>query len=165
MCIMYILCITCITMQDGFCPREVEFRSLQTMSKAMMVNVISLHEGTFLLLFCPVLQAELAAWLTAHLQNWTATRIWNCTGLILWMQWTALLPGQCSRARFTCSMRDRNQSRGQLEGHLAMPILAWYFKRAQALDLNSASVPLLHLFYADKSFSGSYGTKYPAYGT
>jgi len=41
-------------MQDGFCPREVEFRSLQTMSKAMMdrmlpdakFNVISLHEGT-----------------------------------------------------------------------------------------------------------------------
>jgi len=59
MCIMYILCITCITMQDGFCPREVEFRSLQTMSKAMMdrmlpdakVNVISLHEGTCLFTF------------------------------------------------------------------------------------------------------------------
>ena len=105
-------------MQDGFCPREVEFRSLQTMSKAIMdrmlldakVNVVSLHEGTFLLLFCAVLQAELlvAAWLTAHLQNWTVTRIWNCSGLILWVQWTALLPSQSLRARLTCSMRDRN---------------------------------------------------------
>ena len=81
------------------------------------------------LLFCAVLHAELAAWLTAYLQNWTVTRIWNFTGLILWMQWTALLPGQSSRARFTCSMRDRNQSWGQLKEHLAVPIQAWYFKR------------------------------------
>ena len=33
------------------------------------------------------------------------------------------------------------------------------FQEAQALDLNS--VPMLHLFYADKSFSGAHGTKYP----
>ena len=46
-------------LQDGFCPREVEFRSLQAMSKAMMdrmlpdakVIVISLHEGTLPCLF------------------------------------------------------------------------------------------------------------------
>ena len=46
-------------LQDAFCPREVEFRSLQTMSKAVMdrmlpdakVNVISLHEGTYLFVF------------------------------------------------------------------------------------------------------------------
>ena len=37
------------------------------------------------------------------------------------------------------------------------------FQEAQALDLNS--VPMLHLFYADKSFSGAHGTKYPVYGT
>ena len=157
-------------MQDGFCPREVEFRSLQTMSKAMMdrmlpdakVNVISLHEGTFLLLFCAVLQAELAAWLTAHLQNWTVTRIWNCTGLILWMQWTALLPGQSSRARFTC-MRGRNQSSSQLKGHLAVPIRAWYFKRPRPW---TSTVFLCFIFFnADKSFSGAHGTKYPVYGT
>jgi hypothetical protein len=49
-------------LQDGFCPREVEFRSLQAMSKAMMdrmlpdakVNVISLHEGTSPCLFFSV---------------------------------------------------------------------------------------------------------------
>jgi len=36
------------------------------------------------------------------------------------------------------------------------------FQEAQALDLNS--VPMLHLFYADKSFSGAHGSKYPVYG-
>lgn len=35
------------------------------------------------------------------------------------------------------------------------------FQEAQALDLNS--VPMLHLFYADKSFSGAHGSKYPVY--
>ena len=36
-------------------------------------------------------------------------------------------------------------------------------QEAQALDLNS--VPMLHFFYADKSFSGAHGTKYPVYCT
>jgi len=35
------------------------------------------------------------------------------------------------------------------------------FQEAQALDM--FSVPMLHLFYSDKSFSGQHGGQYPAY--
>ena len=50
-------------LQDGFCPREVEFLSLQAMSKAMIdrmlpdtkVNVISLREGTYLFILKQVI--------------------------------------------------------------------------------------------------------------
>ena len=35
------------------------------------------------------------------------------------------------------------------------------FQEAQALDMNS--VPILHLFYSDKSFSGQHGGRYPVY--
>jgi len=73
---------------------------------------------------------------------------WNCTGLIQWMQWTALLPGQSSRARFTCSMRDRNQSRGQRKGHLAVQIRAWYFKRPRPW---TSTVSLCFIFFMQTS--------------
>ena len=67
-CVMCVMCVIYFyPIQDGFCPTDVEFRSLQTMSKQMMnrmlpeakVNVISLHEGTYLLtsiLFVPSLK-------------------------------------------------------------------------------------------------------------
>ena len=35
------------------------------------------------------------------------------------------------------------------------------FQEAQALDM--CSVPMLHLFYSDKSFSGQHGGRYPVY--
>ena len=35
------------------------------------------------------------------------------------------------------------------------------FQEAQALDM--FSVPMLHLFYSDKSFSGQHGGRYPVY--
>ena len=152
-------------LQDGFCPREVEFRSLQAMSKAMMdrmlpdakVNVISLHEGTSPCLFFSVqflkkLFAELDG--DQDLELYWIDPVDAMDRLVARPEFQGKIYLQYERQE--SEQRPTKRAFGRANSGLV-------FQEAQALDLNS--VPMLHLFYADKSFSGAHGTKYPVYGT
>jgi len=158
-------------MQDGFCPREVEFRSLQTMSKAMMdrmlpdakVNVISLHEGTCLFTFL----CCFAGWTSCLADRLPAELDGDQDLELYWVDPVDAMDRLVARPEFKgkiylqyerqeSEQRPTKRAFGRANSGLV-------FQEAQALDLNS--VPMLHLFYADKSFSGAHGTKYPVYGT
>ena len=105
------------------------------------------------LLFCAVLHAELAAWLTAYLQNWVDP-VDAMDRLVARPEFKGKIYLQYERQE--SEQRPTKRVFGRANSGLV-------FQEAQALDLNS--VPMLHLFYADKSFSGAHGTKYPVYGT
>ena len=151
---MGVLCTNNL-LQDGFYPREVEFCSLQTMSKAVMdrmlpdakVNVISLqclHEGTFLFTFlccfagrtscladCP--PAELDG--DQDLELYWVDPANAMDRLVAWQGFKSKMYLQNERQE--SEQRPTKRAFGRANSSLV-------FQEVQALDLNS--VPMLHLF-------------------